>query len=217
MSGATGWRCSRTCSASWATCCISGLRSEKSSNGSSAGLSLCSHSARLLVDEGPDEGLEQGAVQAEIDLRHPPHGGEAAFVLGVGLDDGPDVVQGARLEAHDPVAADQVRIGRVGRLRRHHRLVQAGRQHVDQVDVGGEFLVLLLGDAARDEDAEMADALVDGVDDGLAAGADVVVLAVEIDDPAQRLLRRGDVVALGAEADDRRADVAQVDAHRRRW
>ena len=92
-----------------------------------------------------------------------------------------------------------------------HRLVQAGRQHVDQVDVGGELLVLLLGHAAGDEDAEMADAVVDGVDDGLAAGAEVVVLLVQVDDPAQRLLRRGDVVALGAEADDRRADVAQVD------
>ncbi len=73
--------------------------------------------------------------------------------------------------------------------------------------------MLLPGDAAGDEDAEMADALVDGVDDGLAAGADVVVLLVEIDDPAQRLLRRGDVVALGAETEDRRADVAQVDPH----
>ena len=67
--------------------------------------------------------------------------------------------------------------------------------------------------AAGNEDAEMADGLVDGVDDGLAAGAEVVVFFVEIDDPAQRLLRRSDVVALGAEAEDRRADVTQVDAH----
>ena len=36
---------------------------------------------------------------------------------------------------------------------------------------------------------------------------------VQVDDPVQRLLRRGDVVAPGAEHDDRRADVAQVDAH----
>ena len=34
---------------------------------------------------------------------------------------------------------------------------------------------------------------------------------VEIEDPAERLLRRRDVVALRAEHDDRRADVAQVD------
>ena len=71
--------------------------------------------------------------------------------------------------------------------------------------------MFLLGDAARDEDAEMADAFVHGIDDGLAAGLDVVVAAIEVDDPPQRLLRRGDVVALGTEADDRRADPAQVD------
>ena len=41
--------------------------------------------------------------------------------------------------------------------RGHDRLVQARRQHVDQVDVGGELLVLLLRHAAGDEDAEMAD------------------------------------------------------------
>ena len=92
-----------------------------------------------------------------------------------------------------------------------HRLVEAGRQDVDEVDVGRELLVLLLRHAAGDEDAEVADALVDAVDDGLAVGADVVDAGVEVGDPAQRLLRRGDVVALGAEADDRRADLAQVD------
>ena len=51
LSGATGWRCSRTCVASWATCFINGLRSEKISNGNSAGLSLRSHSALCsLID-----------------------------------------------------------------------------------------------------------------------------------------------------------------------
>ena len=53
--------------------------------------------------------------------------------------------------------------------------------------------------------------LVDGVDDGLAVGADVVDAVVEVEDPVERLLRRGDVVALRAEDHDRRADVAQVD------
>ena len=58
----------------------------------------------------------------------------------------------------------------------------------------------------------MADRLVDGVDDGLAVRPDVVDALVEIEDPAQRLLRRRDVVGLRAEDDDRRADVAQVHA-----
>ena len=57
----------------------------------------------------------------------------------------------------------------------------------------------------------MADQFVNAVDDGLAVGADVVDAAVEVENPAQRLLRWRDVVALGAEADDRRGDVAQVD------
>ena len=49
LSGAAGWRCSRTCSASWATCFISGLRSEKISNGSSVCLDFFSHSAFCSV------------------------------------------------------------------------------------------------------------------------------------------------------------------------
>ena len=199
LSGETGRRCSRICSASWATCRISGLRSENSSMGSSEALSLCSQLGRLFVDRCLDKGLEQGAIQAEVDLRYPLHRSEAAFVLGVGLDDGPQVVQRTRLEAHDPVAGDQFRIGDVGSLGGHHRFIQTGRQHVDQIDVGSELLVLLPGDSSPDKDAEMANAFVDRIDDGLAAGADIVVLAVEIDDPAQRLLRRRDVVALGAE------------------
>ena len=50
-----------------------------------------------------------------------------------------------------------------------------------------------------------------GVDDGLTVGADLIDIVVEIEDPAERLLRRRDVVALRAEHDDRRADAAQID------
>ena len=167
----------------------------------------------LRAGERLDEGLEQGAIQAKVDLRHPSRGGETALVLGIGLDDGPQVVEGAWFETHDPVAAHQIRVGGLRRLGGHDGFVQAGRQYINQINVGRELLMLLLGHPTRDEDAEMADAFMDGVDDGLGAGADVVVLLVQIDDPAQRLLRRGDVVALGAEAEDRRADVAQVNAY----
>ena len=52
-----------------------------------------------------------------------------------------------------------------------------------------------------------------GVDDGLVVGDQVVLVAVQVGDPAQRLARRGDVVAVGAEHHDRRAYVAQVHAH----
>ncbi len=77
--------------------------------GQFGGIELVQPFGGLRAGEGLDEGLEQGAIQAEVDLRHPPRGGEAAFVFGTGLDDGAQVGQGARLEAHDPVAADQFR------------------------------------------------------------------------------------------------------------
>ena len=46
-------------------------------------------------------------------------------------------------------------------------------------------LVLLLGDAAGHEDAEMADGFVDRVDDGLAERADLVDVLIEIEDPVR--------------------------------
>ena len=73
--------------------------------------------------------------------------------------------------------------------------------------------MLLLRNAAGDEDAEMADAFVDGVDDGLAEVADFVDAFIKIENPIERLLRRRDVVALRAEHHDRRADIAQIDGH----
>jgi hypothetical protein len=54
----------------------------------------------------------------------------------------------------------------------------------------------------------MAGALVDGVHDRLVLGEDILVRLLQIADPAERLRRRGDVVALGGPA-----DVAQVDPH----
>ncbi len=72
--------------------------------------------------------------------------------------------------------------------------------------------MLLAGHAAGHEDAQVADAFVDGVDDGLAVGQDFGLVLVQVGNPAQRLRGRGDVVALGAEHHDGRTDVAQVDA-----
>src|SRR5256885_357720 len=57
---------------------------------------------------------------------------------------------------------------------------------------------------------EMADRVMDGIDDRLSIGADVVDAVVEIEYPSERLLRRRDVVALRTEDDDRGADRAQV-------
>src|SRR5690606_10425750 len=109
-------------------------------------------------------------------------------------------------------AARRVRVERIGGLGGDLGRVDAGRQHVDQVDVGGEFLVLVARHAAGHENAQVADAFVHGADDGLVVRHDFGVVLVQVGDPAQRLGRRGDVVALGTEHDDGRTDVAQVDA-----
>src|SRR5262249_17091859 len=53
--------------------------------------------------------------------------------------------------------------------------------------------------------------VVDSVDDGLPVGPDVVDVVIEIENPVQRLLGRGNVVSPGAEYHDGRAYIAKID------
>src|SRR5260370_23535237 len=71
--------------------------------------------------------------------------------------------------------------------------------------------MLFLGNAARNEDAKVTNARMNRVYDGLAIGGNFVDVLVKVENPSQRLLRRRDVVALRAEHDDGRADIAEVD------
>ena len=130
-----------------------------------------------------DPGLHELPVGREIDLRDALGGREAALVLRRIAAHGADVVQRARLAAHHPLPDGEIGIVRLVALGLERRLVEAGRQHIDQVDVAGELGMLLLGDAAGDEDAEMADRFVDGVDDGLPIGPDLVDVGVEVENP----------------------------------
>ena len=167
---------------------------------------------RLRRHGGAQPGLDEAAVHAQVDVRDSGHRGETAVIVFLAVDDGAHVVQVAFLERQYIVALGQVGVGRVRRLVGDLGLVDARRQHIDHVDVGCEFLVFLARHAAGHEDAQVADALVHGVDDGLAMGQHFGVVLIKVWDPAQRLRRRRDVVALGAEHHDGRADVAQVDA-----
>ena len=94
-----------------------------------------------------------------------------------------DIVERSRLAAHHPIPGREIGVGCVPGLALEHRLVEAGRQCIDQVDIAGELAVLLLGDAAGNEDAEMADDLMDGVDDGLSVGADFVDVVIQVENP----------------------------------
>ena len=72
--------------------------------------------------------------------------------------------------------------------------------------------MLALRDLARDEDAEVADVVMQEIDDRLLARDDLAIRGVAVENPVQGLLRRRDVIAPRGEHDDRRLDVAQVDA-----
>ena len=56
--------------------------------------------------------------------------------------------------------------------------------------------MFLLRNAPRNENAEVTNRLVNGVDNRLAAGADFVDVLIQIQNPPERLLGGCDVVAL---------------------
>src|SRR5262249_6075497 len=73
--------------------------------------------------------------------------------------------------------------------------------------------MLFASHSGGNKDSQMADAFVDCVDDRLSERADLVDIVIQIKNPAERLRRWRDVVALRAEYDDGRPNVAQVDGH----
>src|SRR4051794_31724197 len=99
----------------------------------------------------------------------------------------------------------------VGGLFAQNRLIEARRKNIDEIDVAGELIMLLPGNARRYEDAKVTDGFVHRVDDGLPVPADIVDAVIEIGDPPQCLLRWRDVIPLRAEDDDRGTDGAQID------
>src|SRR5258708_20733264 len=142
---------------------------------------------------------------------YPGAGRETAFSRRIIAAEGADVVQGPCFAPHHPISGREIRICRVLGFGLEYRLVEPGRQRVDQVDVAGKLAMLFLGNAAGNEDSEVTDARMDGVYDGLAIGANFVDVLVKVENPSERLLRRRDVVTLRAEHDDGRADIAEGD------
>jgi hypothetical protein len=57
----------------------------------------------------------------------------------------------------------------------------------------------------------LPDLLVHHVDDALTPDLDLLLVGVGVDDPAERLLWRRNVVAPGREHDDRRTDIFQIE------
>ena len=157
-----------------------------------------------------DPRLDELPVCGEIDFRYALGSGKPPLILGRIAAHGTDVVERPCLAAHYPLTDDEIRTRGLLVLGLERGFIEPRRQHVDQIDIAGEFRVLFLGDAAGHEYAEMADTFVDRVDNRLPIGPDLIDVGIAIEDPVQRLLRRGDIVALGAEHHNRRPDVAQV-------
>ena len=84
---------------------------------------------------GAHERLSERPVEGKIDLGHARRRCESALVVGIIAAERPDVVERSRLAAHDPLAGNEVGAGCRCGLRLEHRLVESGRQDVDQVDV----------------------------------------------------------------------------------
>jgi hypothetical protein len=155
------------------------------------------------VGQHANHGLGERAVEREVRLGNASSGREPALVGGVVATERADVVQGPRFAPHHPISGREVRVDRIPSLGFEYGLVEPGRQRIDQVDIARELAVLLFCDAAGHEDAEVTDALMHGVDDGLPVGSDFVDVVVQVEDPSERLLGRRDVVAFRAERHDR--------------
>src|SRR5262245_18842991 len=144
---------------------------------------------KTVIGPTLDPGLHEGAIEAEVDFGEAGDGSEFALVFVVVATKRANVVKGASFEAHQVVAADEIGRGIGFRLWNHHGLVETGRQNVDEIDVAGELVMLLLSDGGRDEDAEMTDRVVNGINNGLPMRAYVVDRVIEVEYPVQSLLR----------------------------
>ena len=125
----------------------------------------------------------QSAVDALGDFGNPGGRRKGEVVLGAVAADLADVVERAGLETEEIAALHQLGVFDSFVEPRDHRLVKTGRHQIDHVHGIGKFLVLLCRHFAGDKDAEMADALVQAIDDRLAGIDDLVLVIVEIEYP----------------------------------
>src|SRR5208283_604645 len=154
--------------------------------------------------------LGEGPIEPDIDLGDPRDRGETVLVVRTVDAEGADVVERALLEAEKVLAVNELAVLRVLSDVRDGRLVKSRRRRLDHIHAGDELLIFLRSDLARNENPQVPDAVVQRVDDRLTVGDDLVDTVVEVENPVQGLLWGGDVVAPGAEDDDRRLDVSEI-------
>src|ERR1044072_8844520 len=116
------------------------------------------------VHERANDRLRKLAVNGKIGLRHPRGRRETPLIRRIVAAERADVIQRSRLTAHEPLSGCKLGVRGVLALALEYRLVEPGRQRIDQVDITGKLVVLFFGDAAGNEDAKMANGLVDRID-----------------------------------------------------
>ena len=164
-----------------------------------------------MLTQRPHDGLSKGAIERKIYFGNARGRRKTALIRHVVAAERADIVQRPCFASHHPVSEREIGVGGFRGLVLKHRLIEAGRQRIDQIDIARELSVLLFRDASGNEYAEMPDGFMDRVDDRLPVGPDVIDALIEVEDPIERLLGRRDVVAFRAEHDDRRPDIAKID------
>ena len=77
----------------------------------------------------------------------------------------------------------------------NHRLIESRRQEIDEIHALDQLGVLLGCHLSGDEDAKVANGLMQRVYDCLSVRDDLIFMVVEVEDPVECLRRRCDVVA----------------------
>jgi hypothetical protein len=126
---------------------------------------------------------------------------EIARLKGVAAK-GSNVVQGSAFETRDVAAVYQFEMCSIRLFLLYHSFVKSRRETIDEINIAGELLMFFLGDTARHEDTQMTYRFVHHVDNCLLGGENILITLVQIEDPAQGLLWRSDVVSLGAQTNN---------------
>ena len=150
----------------------------------------------------------QGAfVKSQVDFRHACSRGKTAIRLGVGLHNLGNFSQIALAHRHQIGVVQQ---GVIIRRVLNRGPINPCRQQINLVNRAGELAVFFTAHTAGHKNAQMPDTIVRGKDDGLVVTAHIIIVQVQVRNPAQSLCRRGDVVTKRAEHHNGRADIAQI-------
>src|SRR5689334_6859897 len=91
--------------------------------------------SRVLTRPQPQPGLNERAVEAEVDLGDARDGRELSIVVGVVGAERANIVESSRLEANEVTTFDQVGVAATFFLRRQNGFIEAGGQHVDEINI----------------------------------------------------------------------------------